>query len=173
MRRSSQRVSGSWLAARPACIHDKQVRAAHGWHSCGACSLACTQLTWLSCLLLPTPTEAAYRSGNQPDLLLALYRLAGALGSFPLPRGSAQGEMVGRQVAQTMDLALRKQVGGWLGWMDGWGRTQCAGWQVLLAGECVCEGRHLACAHAALPEPFLACRSSLSLAPSARPWLPW
>lgn len=89
------------------------MRAAHGWHSCGACSLACTQLTWRSCLPLPTPTEAAYRSGNQPDLLLALYRLAGALGSFPLPRGSAQGEMVGRQVAQTMDLALRKQVGGW------------------------------------------------------------
>ena len=65
-------------------------------------------------LLLTHPplAEAAYRSGNQPDLLLALYRLAGALGSFPLPRGSAQGEMVGRQEAQTMDLALRKQVGG-------------------------------------------------------------
>ncbi|PRW60155.1 Golgi transport 1 [Chlorella sorokiniana] len=54
--------------------------------------------------------EAAYRSGDQGDLLMALYRLAGALNTFPLPRGSAQGEMVGRQVAQTMDLALRKQI---------------------------------------------------------------
>lgn len=61
--------------------------------------------------LSPIP-EAGYRSGNQSDLLVALLRLAGVLGTFPLPRGSAQGEMVGRKVAQTMDLELRKQVGG-------------------------------------------------------------
>ena len=64
--------------------------------------------------LSPIP-EAGYRSGNQSDLLVALLRLAGVLGTFPLPRGSAQGEMVGRKVAQTMDLELRKQVGGWVG----------------------------------------------------------
>ncbi len=84
--------------------------------------------------LSPPPlAEAAYRSGNQPDLLLALYRLSGALDAFPLPHGSAQAEMVGRQVAQTMDLELRKQVGMLA--------AACCGW----AGKCRRGGDKCGC----------------------------
>lgn len=54
--------------------------------------------------------EAAYRSSNQSDILLALIRLAGALQTFPLPRGSAEAELVAAGIAKQTSVEFRKSI---------------------------------------------------------------
>lgn len=54
--------------------------------------------------------EAAYRSGNQSDLLMALIKVAGTLHAFPLPPGSAEAELVAAGVVKQTGLEFRKSL---------------------------------------------------------------
>jgi hypothetical protein len=65
-----------------------------------------------ACLHSSTPAapEAAYRAGSQGDILAALLRLATALQALPLPRGSAEAEMVAAGVVRQTSLQVRKAI---------------------------------------------------------------
>jgi hypothetical protein len=52
--------------------------------------------------------EAAYRAGNQTDILLAMLRLSGMLNVFPLPSGSAEAELIAAGIQDHTSLELRK-----------------------------------------------------------------
>ncbi|KAI3435813.1 hypothetical protein D9Q98_001871 [Chlorella vulgaris] len=54
--------------------------------------------------------EAAYRAGNQSDILTALIRLAATLQTFPLPRGSAEAELVAAGIGKQTSLEFRKAI---------------------------------------------------------------
>ncbi|PSC68311.1 hypothetical protein C2E20_8034 [Micractinium conductrix] len=54
--------------------------------------------------------EAAFRAGNQADLLMALVKMAGALQTFPLPAGSAEAELVAAGVVKQTSLLFRKAI---------------------------------------------------------------
>lgn len=52
--------------------------------------------------------EAAYRARNESDLLRALRKMVLTLAAFPLPRGSAEAELVGRSLLKQATLEFRR-----------------------------------------------------------------
>lgn len=63
-------------------------------------------------------SEAAYRSGDQAEIMLSLVKLAQLLSNFPLPPGSAEAELLAGSIQQQTTMEFRRSVFFTFGYMD-------------------------------------------------------